>query len=120
MTIHLYQQTKPEAYRLSERSLLKLGFSLQVADDMKGLISARKQLNQPGHFIFFDIKVNPGRHCISLSLVCNHFSGSTGIFIADAVSEELFLETFHDLLRIQPPDNPMKLSYNDYALAAGF
>jgi len=120
MTIHLYQQTKAEAFRLSERVLLKLGFTIHLSDNMKGVISGRKEAIRSSHVIFCDVHLNTDRHSTRLVLVSNVFSGNTGTFIADAVSEEMFVETFHDLLRIQPPDNPLKLSYNDYALAVGF
>ena len=120
MTIHLYQQSKNKAYRLSEKTLQKLGFTLQTTDVNKGLLSGRKQLSRAGQFIFCDVHLTGSGQFIRLALISNVFSGSTGTFTADAVTEELFLETFHGLLSIQPPDNPMKLSFEDYALAAGF
>lgn len=120
MTIYLYQQTAAEAFRLSERALLKIGFTVNLADDITGLISGRKQLNSNGHILFLDVKISRKLHSTGVTIISNVFAGNTGTFIADSVSEELFLETFHDLLRIQPPDNPFRLSQNDYALAVGF
>src|SRR5689334_2797899 len=120
MTIHLYQHSKEEAFSFSQRALQKTGFTIIFADEKKGIISSRKQMVRKAQFIFCDIQLTGSRYSLKLSLISNVFSGNTGTFIADAVTEELFLEAFHDLLRIQPPDNPMKLSYQDYALAAGF
>jgi len=120
MTIHLYQHSKEAAFSLSQKALQKTGFAIILADEKKGILSARKQMVRKAQFIFCDVHLTGNRHSLKLSLISNVFSGSTGNFTADAVTEELFLETFHDLLRIQPPDNPMKLTYQDYALAAGF
>ncbi len=120
MTLHLYQQTAVDAFRLCERSLLKLGFIITSNDEKRGFINGRKQLNSNGHFIFLDVHITGKIHTTTVSIISNVFAGNTVTFIADAVSEELFLETFHDQLRIQPPDNPLKLSINDYAMAVGF
>ncbi|MEO8088270.1 MAG: hypothetical protein ABI763_15725 [Bacteroidota bacterium] len=119
MIIQLYQQTKEASFRLSQRTLLKLGFTLELTDESKGIISSQKKMSS-GHTNFFDVLIKRQLHSIKVSLVSSVLSGNTGTFIADAVSEEQFMEIFHDLLRIQLPDNPLKLSYNDYALAVGF
>ena len=120
MTIRLYQQSKPEALRLSVGALQRLGFITSFEDLSLGLIRTQKRLNKSGQVIFFDVQVTGQKHGISVSLISNSFSETTCTFVADAVSEELFLEALHDLLRIQPPDNPLKLDYNDYAMAVGF
>ena len=120
MTIYLYQQTAAETFRLSERALLKIGFTVHQANDKTGFLSGRKQLNSNGHILFLDVKISRQPHTTGVTIISNVFAGNTGTFIADSVSEELFLETFHDLLRIQPPDNPFRLSNNDYAMAVGF
>jgi hypothetical protein len=120
MTIRLYQQSRSEAHRLANIALQRLGFTTCDADLKEGMIRTRKELNKSGQTIFFDVKVSGQKHGVSLLLFSNSFSQSTCTFVADAVSEELFLEALHDLLRIQPPDNPMKLNFNDYAFAVGF
>ena len=117
MTIHLYQQSKAEVFRLARKTLAKLSFKVHLDRDFDGLISSSKIITGP-HVIFLDLKITQQRDCILLSLISNVFTGSSGTFIADAISEELFLETFHDFLGLQPPDNPMKLTMTDYAIAA--
>ncbi len=119
MKIHLYQLTKTEAFRLSKKALTKMGFVIHLADGEKGLMSGSRKSNHTSHVTFFDIQFALNSY-ITISLISDIFSSSTGTFIADAVSEELFLETFHDLLRIQPPDNALRLTYEDYAMAVGF
>lgn len=120
MHICLYQQSKSEAFRLSEKALLKLGFILSSSDDITGLISGRKQMKRNGPTTFLDIKITRTIHSINVSVISNVFTAEGGTFIADGVTAELFIETLHDLLRIQPPDNPFRLSQIDYALAVGF
>ena len=117
MTIHLYQQTKEQAFCLCEQALLKMGFSVWFSDIHRGLISGTRQLNQPGHFIFFDVRITSIQDSLALALISNVFAGSLGVFIADTVNEELFLETVHELLRIPPPDNPLKLTQEYFAEA---
>lgn len=118
MTIYLYQQSANEAFRLSERAILKTGFVPDSSDDLTGFINGRKQLNSDGNIIFLDIKITRKLHLTSVSVISNVFSADSGTFIADGVSEELFVETLHDLLRITPPENPFRITQNDYALAA--
>jgi len=120
MTIRLYQQSRSEALRLTSTALQRLGFTICFADLRKGIIRAQKELKKYGQIIFFDVQITGQNHGISLSLISNSFSESTCTFVADAVSEELFVEALHDILRIQPPDNPLKLESNDYAMAVGF
>ena len=120
MTIRLYQQSRSEAIRLTNNVLQRLGFAIYFADMRNGMIRTQKKLNKSGQILFFDVQVTMNTSGVSLVLISNSFSENTCTFVADAVSEELFLESLHDLLRIQPPDNPMKLDYNDYAMAVGF
>src|SRR6187401_2066989 len=103
MTIRLYQQSRSEALRLTNLALQRLGFTIYLADTRNGMIRTQKKLNKSGRIIFFDVQVTGNNSGISLSLISNSFSKRTCTFIADAVSEELFLESLHDLLRIQPP-----------------
>jgi hypothetical protein len=118
MIVHLYQQSESDAFRLSVRTLLKTGFSIRLADEAKGLVSGIKNVSLTPHVIFFDVLLTGAGTSTRMSLLSAVFSGSSGTFAADAVSEEQFVETLHDLLRIQPPDNPMKLSPEDYAMAS--
>ena len=120
MTIHLYQQTKEQSFCLCEQALLKLGFSICLSDINKGWISATRQLTQPAHFIYFDVRITQAQHSIILVLISNVFAGSSGVFIADTLNEELFLETIHEMLCIPPPGNPLKLSHEDYAMAEAY
>lgn len=120
MTIRLYQQSLFEALRLTNDALLKLGFTTSSKDKAVGTIRAQKKLTRSDQIIFFDAMISGQNHEVSISVISNSFSERTCTFVADAESEELFLETLHDLLRIQPPDNPMKLEFNDYAWAIGF
>lgn len=118
MTIQLYRQTMSEAFLLAQRSLQKLGFNTFLADERKGMLSTQKQSRTSGQIIFFDIRITGNKNTIKMLLVSNIFSETTCSFVADTISEELFLETLHDLLRIQPPDNPFRLSTNDYVLSS--
>ena len=118
MIIRLYQQSASEAFRLTVTALQRLGFTLYFADSRKGMIRTGRKLISTEQIIFFDVQITHAHNVVSLSLISNIFSESTCTFIADAVSEELFLEALHDLMRIQLPDNPLKLSKNDYAMSA--
>jgi len=120
MTIRLYQHSRSEALRLTISTLQRLGFTNYFTDALHGMIRTKKELNKSGQIIFFDVHVSANTYGVSLSLISNCFSETTCTFISDTVSEELFLEGLHDLLCIQPPDNPMKLNENDYAMAVGF
>lgn len=120
MTICLYQHSKEEAFRLCEQTLEKLGFTIPVADKKKGFISARKQQPHAHRCIFMDVRLKGNIHATTINLISDIFSVSTGSFHADETSGELFLEVFHEFLLIRKPDNPFKLSKEDYALAAGF
>jgi hypothetical protein len=120
MTIRLYQKSTSEAFHLTNMSLQRLGFTIYFADVMHGIVRTQKKLNSTGQIIFFDVQVSAKNYGVGLSLISNRFSESTCTFIADDLSEDLFLEALHDLLRIQPPDNPMKLNENDYAMAVAF
>jgi len=120
MTIRLYQQSKSEALRLTNQVLQRLGFTIYHSDLRNGMIRTQKKLNKSGQILFFDVQVSMNTIGVSLVPISNSFSENTCTFVADAVSEELFLESLHDLLRIQPPDNPLKLDYTDYAMALGF
>ena len=118
MTIHLYNQTKKEAHRLCERTLLKLGYSFEFTDAAKGLISAQKE-TENSYRIFFDIRIySTKRNYIRISLISSVFSGNTAVFIDEARNIHSFMDSFNEILRIQPPDNPLKLTKHDYALYA--
>lgn len=120
MQIHLYQQTYPEALRLSERVLTQLGFQLHPGDDRNGLLCSSKLLPRASNFLFFDVRLRTDKHGVIISLFSSLFSGQAGSFIADPVSEELFLEVLHDLLLEQPSENPFHLTKEDYALALSY
>ena len=105
--------------RLSNVALQRLGFII-CNSDSEGMIRTQKKLKHPGQIIFFDVQVTSHTYGVGVTLFSNTFSESSCTFVADAVSEEMFLEALHDLLRIQPPDNPLKLNYNDCAMAVGF
>jgi hypothetical protein len=119
MTLHLYQQSRSEAFRLSKQTLLRMGYTILLTDERKGIISARKNGKRMGHWLFIDVKLTATSTCTSLLIIANEFL-DTGVFIDDLISGSLFLETFHEMLCIQPPDNPMRLTRQDYALATGF
>ena len=120
MTLYLYQQSTDEAFRLGVRAMSRIGFTVYNSDDKSCIIGGRKQLNRNGNVIFLDVKITSKADSTCVSLFSNVFTGDSGTFIADAVSEELFIETLYDLLRIEPPGNPFRLSENDYAMAVGY
>ena len=120
MTIHLYQQSHASALNLAERSLRTLGFSIHILDAGNGLLSASRPHKTEMDILFFDVKVIRSRLSVKMILCSSVFSGNSGTFSNDVESETSFLEALHDLLHIVPPDNPMRLSAADYALASGF
>lgn len=97
MTIHLYGKSKTEAFRLCQRVIHQLGFSIQGTDPLLGNLSGLKPASN-SDFLFIDLKLTISRYSVRILIVSGLFAGSYGTFSSNNESEALFMETLYSML----------------------
>jgi hypothetical protein len=105
MKLHLYQLSKAEAFLLSKEALRQSGFTIQLADERKGLITASRQVPGETDVLFFNILFTENMPCASLHLISNIFSGAYGTFVAVKGFDEGFSECLHELINKRAEQN---------------
>src|ERR1035437_6245532 len=115
MKLHLYQLSKAEAFLLSKSALNQVGFTLHLADDRKGMITASKQVAGESDVLFFNILFADNMPYTKLHLISNIFLGADGTFISIKGFDESFSECLHKLIEKRPA-NAMQLPEEDFIL----
>jgi hypothetical protein len=104
MKIHLYQLTKAEAFLLSKKALSELEFSVQLADEKRGVIAGHKPAKKEGDVLFFDIIFSNNMPFATINLISNIFSGANGTFNDEIDGEKIFLSFLEELIKKTSPN----------------
>ena len=113
MKIHLYQDQQFNIFSCCSRILRQLNFSIQIADEERGLLRGSKE-SEPGLFCsLLDLQVSKHSAGYSVTIISNCFMGSSGTFYHDRLHENEFAERFIEEVKPERFENAFRLRESD-------
>ena len=114
MKIHLYNYSIPIVFSYCNEVLKKMNYRIQHADFNRGIISAVRGEKFSTLSSLLDVKFNPEKFSVGISIISSTMSNVFGNIYYDPVSEHEFIESLFDKLEAREIGSPFKSPEENY------